>query len=94
MKNEILISMPLEEFEAIQKNWIKDVLVELKQNEIKTDLPELLTRRQTADFFGITLVTLWKWNKLGKIKCHSICGHPRYKRDEVLHLVKEVKKLK
>jgi len=96
MEQQIILSIPLDEFEIILKGWILEVLKEFKESEssAKSFLPELLTRKQTASYLGITLVTLWKWSKEGKIQSYEIQGCPRYKRDEILKLVKEVKNLK
>ena len=96
MQNQILLSIPLDEFEAIQKGWIKDVLNEINQADslAKTNLPELLTRKQTADYLGISLVSLYYWTKEGKLQSYKISGRIRYKRDEILKAVQVVKNLK
>ena len=96
MEQQIILSISLDEFEIILKGWIFEVLKEFKESEssAKTRLPELLTRKQTARFLGVSMVTLWKWSKEGKIQSYQIQGCPRYKRDEILKAIKEVKNLK
>jgi excisionase family DNA binding protein len=96
MENQILFSISLDEFEALQKNWIKDVLNEVNQNEasVKSELPELLTRKLTAKYLGISLVSLYHWTKEGKLQSYKISGRIRYKRDEILKAIREVKNLK
>ena len=97
MTNQIILSIPLNEFEAIQKEWIRDVLNENNQKEIvskECELPELSTPTQTAKYLGISKVTLWKYTKAGKLQSYHLSGQIRYKRDEVLKAVQEVKNLK
>jgi len=96
MNQQILLTIPLDEFKTIQKNWIKEVLTEIDQetSSAKTDLPELLSAKQTANFLGISKVTLWKWSQQGKLVSYQISGRIRYKRDEILQAIKGVKNLK
>jgi excisionase family DNA binding protein len=96
MENQIFLSIPLDEFKTIQKNCIKEVMTEINQetSSLKTDLPELLTRKQTAKHLGISLVTLYHWTKDGKLQSYSIGDRIRYKRDEVLQALQQVKSLK
>jgi len=90
-------------FSQISLQDLKNVFSEIVRNEIlklnesslvKTDLPELLSRRQTSEFLGISKVTLWKYTKAGKLQSYHLSGQIRYKRDEVLKAVQEVKNLK
>jgi len=96
MEKQILLSVPLDEFKLLVMGWILESLKEFKQNEssLGKDLPLLLTRKQTANFLGISLVTLDNWTKDGKIQSYTIADHKRFKRDEVLKAIKEVKNLK
>ena len=96
MENQILLSISLGEFETLQKNWIKDVLTEINNGETsgKSDIPELLTRKQTAKYLGISLVSLYHWTKEGKLQSYKISGRIRYKRNEILKAIQEVKNLK
>lgn len=96
MNQQIFFSIPLNELEPIYKGWVRDVLQENNQNEAsaKSDLPELLSPKQTASFLGISKVTLWKWTKEGKLQSYQISGRIRYKRDEITKAIQEVKNLK
>lgn len=46
-------------------------------------LPEVMTRQQVADYFGVTLRTVDTLCKQGILKKHFLGGLPRFKRDEV-----------
>ncbi|WP_020605661.1 helix-turn-helix domain-containing protein [Spirosoma spitsbergense] len=66
---------------------------------VGADLPELLTRRQTADRFQVSLTTLHDWAKdsddrpavLVPLK---INGRVRYRRADVLAALKESRRFK
>ena len=91
-----MLSIPLIEFETIQKGWIREVLDEKNKSEsnTKSELPELPTPKQTAIYLGVSSVTLWKWTKEGLLQSYKISGRIRYKREEVLQALHQVKNLK
>ena len=96
MTHQISISILLnEDVELIFKKWMREVISEQDNNNaVKTKLPELLTRKQTADYLGISLVSLYYWTKEGKLQSYKISGRIRYKSDEILKAVQVVKNLK
>lgn len=51
---------------------------------------EPLTRKQAAQFLGVSLVTLSKWTKEGKIKSYRISSRIRYKRSELENSLSQV----
>ncbi len=63
----------------------QEPLKTLQNGSTPTQLKELLTREQTADLLHITLTTLWRWTKQGKLKSYGIGGRIYYKTDEVLN---------
>ena len=97
MINQILLTIPLNEFEAIQKSWIKDVLTEI--NTTATPPPPQQretygTRKQVSKELHISLPTLNDLSKNGVIKSYKIQGRVLYKWEDVLLAVKEVRTLK
>jgi hypothetical protein len=58
------------------------------------DLSEYLTRKETAKLLRISLVTLHEWGKSGTLKPLDVNGRIRYRRDDVLPLIKQVDTLK
>lgn len=69
-------------------------LIESRRNEQthhSTDETDLLTPKETADLLRISLPTLWRWQKKGKVKCYGIAGTRYYKRSEVVESLTELK---
>ena len=53
---------------------------------------EFLNRKQVCELLQITLTTLWRWEKKGKIETYGI-GKKRYcKKAEILNLLTLVKR--
>lgn len=90
MREEIIISIPLAEFEKLQKDWIKQVLKEIILPQKEEE--ELLTRKQVAEILGISLVTLNQYTKDGILPCYYLGSRVRYKRNEVFESLKRFKK--
>lgn len=58
-------------------------------------LPEYLTRHETAELFRISLVTLHEWDRAGTIpKKITVNGRIRYRRDEILATLDTAKMFK
>ncbi|MBU1820885.1 MAG: helix-turn-helix domain-containing protein [Bacteroidetes bacterium] len=62
--------------------------------KMKSDLPEYLTRQQTAKLLQISLVTLHEWTKKGVVQARRIQGRIRFDRAEVERALTDVKHLK
>jgi excisionase family DNA binding protein len=66
---------------------------ELKQNslfaEVKRSHPEkeLLTRKETAELFAVSLVTIHDWCKNGILKPYKVGNRTYFKRSEVFDVV-------
>lgn len=52
---------------------------------------ELKTRKEAADFFDITLPTLHKWTKEGKVKGQRIGSRIRYYQSDLEKALKTIK---
>jgi len=53
----------------------------------------LLTRQQTADLLGVSLVSLWDWTRKGIIPAFRIGGNKvRYKKSDVLGSLQKMNK--
>lgn len=89
----ILISLPLKDFERIQKDWIREVLDE-RQGNAQPAAGKYLTRQETAELLKITLPTLHDWIKRGIIKAHKIGGAVRFKMEEVERALQEMPSVK
>lgn len=75
------------------KNLISQTLQEvLSANETtkkqEQEIPQYLTRKETASVLGVSLVTLHSYTNSGKIKAHKIGGRIRYKKLDIEKAVK------
>jgi len=63
--------------------------LEIELNTIKENFQpkvpvELMTRKETADFFGISLVTISNWVKYGILISYRIGNRIYFKRSEIV----------
>lgn len=64
-------------------NLIRESLIEIIPQLLKSNDPVYLTRKQTADFLGVSLVTLHAWTKNGLLTKYRISNRIRYSKSEV-----------
>lgn len=87
----ILVNLTIKELEELIQKAVSDGLNNLKKNteeSIKKD--QLITRIQAANFLNISLPTLTKYVKKGKIPAHRIGNRILFKKFEILDSLKEV----
>lgn len=58
------------------------------------NIPELPTRKQTAEILQVSLVSLSEWSKSGVLPTVKIGSRVRYKKSDVLNALKEVRNLR
>lgn len=76
------------------KGYIDDKFSEFKTQQeinVNTEIGKLLTRKETAKLFGVSLVTLHEWVKTGKVKSFRIGKAVRFKEDDVMAALQEQK---
>jgi len=81
------------------RKWIRDAVKESLENtppksppaDEKADL--LISRKEIAQYLGISLVTLTDWMKRG-LPFHKVNGRVYFQRSEVLEYVKSNKRRK
>lgn len=80
-----LVLIPKDELQTLIIDSINSCLKYHLQREEGPgeSLPEVMTRQQVADYFGVTLRTVDGLCKQGILKKHFLGGLPRFKRDEV-----------
>lgn len=54
----------------------------------------LLTRQQTADLLGVSLVSLWDWTRKDIIPAFRIGNKVRYKKTDVLESLQQMNQFK
>ena len=90
MENVIVINGQdlVRQFTEIVEATIKKHVAELQQET----LPEWVTRRQAAEYFGCSVVTIDNMHNSGVIRKHYINKLPRFKRDELKRAFEQVEK--
>jgi len=97
MSNEIiLLGITFEQlqnsFRSIVKNEVEQIIKNLPTSQ--EPAPELITRKETALIYGISLVTLNEWTKTGIVPAQRIGTRIRYNRADVYNSLKDVETLK
>ncbi|WP_157585260.1 helix-turn-helix transcriptional regulator [Runella zeae] len=83
------------ELKSIFREAVKEELANFTPPTPKHDLPEYLTRKETAKLYRISLVTLHEWDKAGIIpKKVIVNSRVRYRRDEILATIETAKQIK
>ena len=87
-----ITNLEVTELQELIENSVKKVLEQTASKQ-PTD-PVLLTRNQVCKLLGISLVTLTEWIKQGKIPALRIGSRIRFKQNDVLNSLHEIKSLK
>lgn len=80
VSEEALIQIITETVKTELQTGLSSLLSEPK-NESQHE--ELLTRKETAQYLGVSLTTLTEWTKVGVVKGYRINSRVRYKRSEI-----------
>jgi len=93
MENMILTTVPFDQLQAAISEAVK---AEFLKFSIPTPPAptEYITRKETAQILGVSLVTLNDWSKTGIVPFYRIGSRIRYKKEEVLNSVSKVKAIK
>ena len=99
MTTEILLNgISFDDFQstiqAIVSNEVQKAVEQLTPKEPTDNKPELLTRKQTAEILGVSLVTLNEWTKNGVLPAKRIGSRIRYEKQAVYDSLKDIKTIK
>lgn len=96
MQNQILLTqISIEQLKEIVTSAISKGLSENSfLNQKPNEEPELLTRKQVAKLFSISLPTLSEWTKQGRVRAYKINTRVRFKRAEIMDQLNEVQQTK
>lgn len=91
-KDFILSPLPMEEL----KTEISEAVLKQLSPLINSLTPakpetELLTRKEVAKIYGVSLPTVLEWTKTGKLTGYRISSRVRYKRSEVEKSLSKIK---
>lgn len=65
---------------------LKNLLLEKQDHTPTTENnPEFITPKEAADLLKVSQVTLWRYEKQGKVKCYGIGGRRLYKHSELIN---------
>lgn len=95
MNNIILSTIPIEELKNAFTDIVRSELKKELQQLVPSQQPEdLLTRKETASLYGVSLHTLHDWTISGKVPAYRIGSRVRYKRSEVEASLNQIRSLK
>ncbi|VBB48196.1 conserved hypothetical protein [uncultured Paludibacter sp.] len=95
MEQILLNGISFEQLENSLRTIVADEISKQTAKSEPTDnLPDLLTRKQTSAYLGISLPTLNEWTKSGVISAKRIGNRVRYEKQVVLNSLKDVETLK
>jgi hypothetical protein len=85
--------LSVNELSSIIKSSVREEISSLHTNPTREveGQEELLTRKQVLEFLKISSVTLWKWQKSGKIITHGVSSRRYYKRSEIMNCLTKLK---
>jgi excisionase family DNA binding protein len=84
MDKIIFSSFPMEELKTeISDTVLKQLLPLINSLTPTQPETELLTRKEVAKLYGVSLPTILDWTKTGKLIGYRIASRVRYKRSEI-----------
>lgn len=87
----ILTPVPVADLMAQLREAIREEI----QKQQRADLAEkLLTANETAELLRVSLVTLWQWEKQGRITKHTLGGRTYFKYSEIMAALETLQRYK
>ena len=83
MEQVLITTLSLEDLKKIIAESVNSAIKTIDFGNKSYESEKLLTRKETADKFSISLVTLNDWTRRGKIKAYTIGGRVLYKEQEL-----------
>lgn len=84
----VLFPISLDELETRLVARFKAELITSAPTPPKGESEDFLTSKQVSKFLVVSLVTLAKWRKAGKIKYHRFGSRIRFRKSEILNVEK------
>jgi excisionase family DNA binding protein len=86
----IIYSMPLEEFKTVLKKCIREEMTISKPEGKQEDLIRI---SDAVRLLKVSKITLYKWRKAGIIPYHRIASRIYFKRSELIEALRSSEKL-
>jgi excisionase family DNA binding protein len=83
MEQVIFTNVPVIELQNLITQTIKHELSMIKKEDPHSGLDELATRKQAANYLGVSLPTLHEYTKSGKVPAYKLGSRIRYKKREL-----------
>jgi hypothetical protein len=87
MSNFQFIQVTPEDLAILIKESVKQSLPSPLLPPVDSPLKEILTRRETANLFSISLVCLHDWIKKGILKPYKVGNKTYFKRSEIMEVL-------
>lgn len=87
-QNILLCPISLDELEQRIVARFKTEFLSTAPTPLKESQEDFLTVKQVSKLLGVSLVTIHKWKKDGKIKFHRFGTRIRFNRNEILNVEK------
>ena len=86
MQNQVLLSVPINEFKLLMMDLVNDCLQHTSKDK---DSPptEIINRGELCTRLAITEPTAIRWEKKGKIPCFRIGSNVRYNWHNVINVL-------
>lgn len=92
-------NLKITQVQGVNANELIKAIAQAVKSELTTPEPqqpknsnELMSRKQVAEHFGVTIVTVHNWTKKGVLKAYRVGNKVLYKKDEVLTALKNMNK--
>lgn len=84
-KAEMLVTLTTDQLKGLIESTVRAVIQEEKgQAEKEPESPELMTRKEVAEMFGRSLVTVNEWMKKGLLPFYRMNRKIYFKKHEVM----------
>jgi excisionase family DNA binding protein len=93
MQNLIMTSIPLDQLQNFISEAVRNELNNV-QPIAPPDKEKYITRKETAQILGVSLVTIHSWTKTGLINGYRIGTRIRFKESEIMDSLNKVQTLK
>jgi len=85
----ILTPVPIADLMEQMRVIVRD---ELKQQKVADLSEKLMTAKEAADLLRVSLVTLWQWEKDGRISKYTLGGRTYFKYSELMANLNNLKR--
>lgn len=87
---QVFFNVPLSKLEPVVKRWIREIHSEFQSEKVEsTDHREVLTRKETAELLGVSLVTIHDWSRSGIIHPYKLGNRTYFKRSEIMEVLNQ-----